>query len=63
MKNIIVSQTTIAYIARRITDSRAPLADRAALCRWARGCCWAEQIERLVAVVARDQAFAARCRN
>ena len=54
---------TIRYIARSITDSSRPLADRAALAKWARTTAWAWQIEQCVLCMAADQAFACRCRN
>jgi len=50
-------------IARKITDPSRPLADRAQLCAWARATAWHEQIERLVAVMEQDRAFASRARN
>jgi hypothetical protein len=42
---------TIRFIASRITDSSRPLADRAALARWA------------VLVIAQDQRYAHLARN
>jgi len=56
-------KSTLLFIAQLITDSRKPLADRAALCRWARSTAWSRQIERIVATIARDQAFSAQFRN
>jgi len=53
----------LVFIAKRITDSSKPLADRAALCRWARSTAWRSEIERLVAIIAKDQAFSAQFRN
>jgi hypothetical protein len=54
---------TIRTIARQITDSKNPLNERAALCKWARTTAWARQIEVLVIIIARDQTIAHASRN
>jgi hypothetical protein len=54
---------TIRTIARQITDSRNPLNERAALCKWARTTAWSRQIEVLVTIIARDQTIAHASRN